>query len=137
MCLFHDLHEARTGDLNYVNKRYVEADEQSAVRDQVKDNFFSEEIISLTHEFNSLESLESQLSRDADQLDLILELKEQEDLGNPQAKDWLHYAVKRLITESAKKLAAEILETNSTSWWFHKKANWWVNGPNNNEKKEK
>ena len=27
MCLFHDLVEARTGDLNYVNKRYVKADE--------------------------------------------------------------------------------------------------------------
>ena len=32
MCLFHDLVEARTGDLNYVNKRYVIADEKSAVK---------------------------------------------------------------------------------------------------------
>ena len=26
MCLFHDIHEARTGDHNYVNKQYVEVD---------------------------------------------------------------------------------------------------------------
>jgi putative hydrolase of HD superfamily len=33
MCLFHDLPEARTGDLNYVNKKYVKADEHKAVND--------------------------------------------------------------------------------------------------------
>ena len=40
----------------------------------------------LTNEFNACETLESQLSKDADQLDLILELKEQLDLGNSNAK---------------------------------------------------
>src|SRR5512142_1866757 len=33
MCLFHDLPEARTGDLNYVNKKYVESNERKAVDD--------------------------------------------------------------------------------------------------------
>ena len=32
MCLFHDLCEARTGDLNYVYKRYMKADEEKAIR---------------------------------------------------------------------------------------------------------
>ena len=31
MCLLHDLPEARTGDLNYVNKRYVEANEDQVI----------------------------------------------------------------------------------------------------------
>ncbi|UCG12721.1 MAG: HD domain-containing protein, partial [Deltaproteobacteria bacterium] len=31
MCLLHDLSEARTGDLNYVQKQYVAADEARAV----------------------------------------------------------------------------------------------------------
>ena len=33
MCLVHDLAEARTGDLNYVQKGYVTADEAKAVDD--------------------------------------------------------------------------------------------------------
>jgi len=36
MCLFHDLHEARTGDQNYVNKQYVRVDEDKAVADLAK-----------------------------------------------------------------------------------------------------
>lgn len=129
MCLFHDFHEARTGDHNYVNKKYVRVDEDRAVRDLSKDLPFGNDIISLTHEFNEGNSLEARLSRDADQLDLILELKEQLDLGNRSAKDWLGYTLKRLQTESAKRLAQEVMNTTYTDWWFEKKSDWWVNGP--------
>jgi putative hydrolase of HD superfamily len=131
MCLFHDFHEARTGDHNYVNKKYVKVDEEGAVRDLVKGLFFADEIVEITDEFNRAESLEARLSKDADQLDLILELKEQQDAGNPQAKEWLGFAVRRLLTESGNRLAQEILGTKSTDWWFDKETDWWVNGPGN------
>lgn len=134
MCLFHDFHEARTGDHNYVNKQYVTIDEDRAVRDLARGLSFGNEIISLTDEFNRAETLESRLARDADQLDLIMELKEQKDLGNSYAKDWLFYAEKRLLTEYGKNMADEILKTDSTDWWFEKKTDLWVNGPGNNHK---
>ena len=133
MCLFHDLHEARTGDLNYVNKRYVQIDEDKAVQDLAQGLPFKDEILSLTREFTEAKSVEACISKDADQLDLILSLKEQQDLGNAYAREWLHYAVKRLQTGSARKMAQEILETDSTEWWFKKKTEWWVNGPQNNQ----
>jgi putative hydrolase of HD superfamily len=133
MCLFHDLHEARTGDHNYVNKRYVQVDEAKAVEDLAKGLPIRETIVSLTHEFTEGTSVEACISRDADQLDLILSLKEQQDLGNTYAREWIHYAVKRLQTGSARKMAQEILETDSTGWWFEKKTEWWVNGPRNNQ----
>ena len=131
MCLFHDLPEARTGDLNYVNKRYVHVDEEKAVRDLAKGLPYRDDIISLNHEFNQGISLEAKISKDADQLDLILELKEQQDLGNKYAIEWLKYAVQRLETGVAKAMASEILETDSTEWWFEKKKEWWVKTPNN------
>ena len=134
MCLFHDLHEARTGDHNYVNKRYVTVDEESAVKDLADGIPFGDEIISVTHEFNTSESIESKISKDADQLDLILELKEQKDLGNRYAEEWLHYAAQRILTDSGKKMVKEILTTDSTEWWFEKKTDLWVNGPGNNKK---
>ncbi|GAF67986.1 unnamed protein product [marine sediment metagenome] len=130
MSLFHDFHEARTGDHNYVNKRYVTVNENKAVNDLAQKLPFGQEIVSLIDEFNSRETLEAQLSQDADQLDFILELKRQQDLGNISAAEWLRYSVKRLITDFAKKLADEIVTTDSSDWWFKKKEELWINGPN-------
>lgn len=134
MCLFHDLHEARTGDHNYVNKRYVTVDEKTAVEDLARDIPFGDQIKSINNEFIDGETLEARISRDADQLDLILELKAQRDLGNRYAADWLSYAIQRLQTENAKKMALEILNTDSTDWWFEKKTDLWVNGITNKKK---
>ena len=137
MCLFHDLHEARTGDLNYVNKRYVKADEDKAVSDMASKLPFGRKLVDLSQEFNAGDSPEARISKDADQLELILSLKEQQDLGNPHAKDWLGYALKRLNTAVAKRMARQILETESTDWWFDKNTDWWVNGPGNGQGVEK
>jgi len=134
MCLFHDFHEARTGDHNYVNKQYVTVDEDKAVRDLARDLPFGDEIISVTDEFNRAETAEARIARDADQLDLMVELKEKKDLGNRYAIDWLFYAEKRLLTDSGKKMSDELLKTDSTDWWFEKKMDLWVNGPGNNNK---
>jgi len=131
MCLFHDLPEARTGDHNYVNKRYVRVAEEQAATDLIQGLGFGEEILRLIQEFNEAETIEARLARDADQLDLILELKGQKDLGNPYAGEWLSYALRRLMSTGAKQLASEILETDNTDWWFEKKTDWWVNGSEN------
>ncbi|MFO7785133.1 MAG: HD domain-containing protein [Thermodesulfobacteriota bacterium] len=128
LCLMHDLQEARTGDLNYVNKRYVITDEDKAVKDMAADLPFGGDIVDLVREFNTGESAEARLARDADQLDLILELKEQLDLGNKYATDWLAYAVKRLQSSTAIEMANSILETDSAEWWFEKRTDLWVNG---------
>ncbi len=132
MCLFHDFPEARTGDHNYVNKKYVTVDEEKATRDQIQGLKFGTEIMELANEFKISDTFEAKLSKDADQLDLILELKEQLDLGNLQAKEWLSFAVKRLLTESGRKVAQEILASERDSWWFDKKTDWWINGSQTN-----
>jgi len=129
MSLFHDFHEARTGYHNYVNRRYVIVDEDKAVGDLAQKLPFGQEIVSLIDEFNSRGTLEARLSHDADQLDFILELKRQLDLGNRSAAEWLRYSVKRLITDFATKLANEIVKTDSSDWWFKKSEELWVNGP--------
>jgi putative hydrolase of HD superfamily len=129
MSLFHDFHEARTGDHNYVNKRYVTVNEEKARGDLAENLPFGHEIMALTNEFNSEETVEARLSRDADNLDFILELKRQQDLGNKSAAEWLRYAIKRLTTDFAKQLAGEIIKTDSSDWWFQKKEELWVNAP--------
>ena len=131
MCLFHDLPEARTGDHNYVNKKYVAVNEEKAILDQTKDLPFGKDIVNLTHEFNAANTLEARIAKDADQLDLILELKVQLDSGNPNAKEWLKYALKRLCTDSGKAMGREIMDSKSDAWWFDNDTEWWVNGSGN------
>jgi putative hydrolase of HD superfamily len=129
MCLFHDLVEARTGDLNYVNKKYVQADEEAALKDMTADLPFGDEILQLSLEFNQHCTPESDDAHDADQIEMILQLKELGDLGNRYSKDWISAAVKRLRTENGKRLARSILNTDFSAWWFKEKEDeWWVNG---------
>ncbi len=128
MCLFHDLPEARTGDLNYVNKKYVKADIERAVDDLAATVPFGAEIKELVEEFERGESPEALLAHDADQLELILALKEYKDVGNKYADEWLEYALKRLKTDIARNLAQTILLTDSSLWWFSDKSDWWVTG---------
>lgn len=128
MCLFHDLPEARTGDLNYVNKKYVKTDEKKAVDDLTATLPFGSEIKELITEFSECITLEAQLAHDADQLELILALKEHKDLGNKYADEWLDFAIKRLRTDVSRELAKTILETDSSLWWFSDKSDWWIRG---------
>jgi len=128
MCLFHDLPEARTGDMNYVNKKYVDVDEEKAVRELTEDLYFGSDIKSSIDDFNRKETKEALIARDADQISLILQLKEHGDLGNKYAKEWIDFALQRLSTEEGKKLAQKIVETDSSDWWFKDKSDWWVNG---------
>ena len=126
MCLLHDVPETRIGDLNYVHKRYVKADEGKAVRDLADTLPFGEEYEGLIDEFNRAETEAARLANDADQLEIILQLKEHGDLGNPYHTEWLGYALKRLRTDEARSLADEITRTDWTEWWFHDKSDWWV-----------
>lgn len=128
MCLFHDLPEARTGDLNYVNKKYVKTDEEKAVNDLTATLPFGSEIKELISEFSEGQTLEAKLAHDADQLELILALKEHKDLGNKYADEWLEFAIKRLQTDVACELSKTILETDSSLWWFSDKSDWWIRG---------
>ena len=137
LCLMHDLPEARTGDMNYVNKKYVTVDEKKAVREIAGPLFFGAEIKDALDEFNGRNSREASLARDADQLALILHLKECDDLGNKYSREWLNFAIQRLSTETARNLAASILDTDHSAWWFKENNDWWVNGDAKTRKKNK
>jgi len=128
MCILHDLPEARTGDMNYVNKKYVNVDEEKAVKELTASLFFGHEIKAVIEEFNRKETQESLIARDADQIALILQLKECGDLGNKYADEWIGFALQRLTTENGKILAEIIIRTDSSHWWFEEKGSWWING---------
>lgn len=118
MCLVHDLPEARIGDLNYVQKKYVSVNEELAVKDTTSQLPFGPQIADLITEFNAGESLEAKHAKDADQLAFILDLKALIDVGCQPAKKWLIHVTDRLETTIGKQLSENILQTNSDDWWL-------------------
>ena len=129
MCLLHDLPEARTGDMNYVNKKYVQVDENGAIEDLANGLQFGDEIEALLNEYNAKETKESLLAHDADQLALLLKLKECKDCGNKYSDEWFAFAEKRLISDAGKQLSRAIFCVDSSDWWFRDdKSDWWING---------
>jgi putative hydrolases of HD superfamily len=118
MCLVHDLPEAKTGDLNYVQKKYVTADENKAVKHIVKDLPFGTKLSDLIAEFNARQTLESKLAHDADQLALILDLKALSDIGYKPPGKWIPFALKRLKTKTGQALSESIMETEWDAWWL-------------------
>ena len=129
LALFHDLAEARTGDLNYLNKRYAEADEGRAMADALSGLSFGPELMENWQEWRAGETLEARLAADADQLDMILELRRLQTLGSAQAREWLHYAQKRLKTPEGQALFEEISQADPERWWFERRDDYWVKKP--------
>ncbi|MDO5536205.1 MAG: HD domain-containing protein [Desulfovibrionaceae bacterium] len=125
--LFHDLHEARTSDLNYMNQRYATKDELRAQQDAVEGTGLEEDIVGAFREFEARESPEARLAKDADQLDLLFNLKVELDKGNAFARDWIESALGRLKTPQAQAVAAEMMQTDHNRWWFGRvDRRWWV-----------
>ncbi len=127
MCIFHDISESRTSDLNYVHQKYTERCEDRALADLAGSLPFGESLKKLMKEYEEQKTDEAKLAKDADNLEMLLSLKEQLDIGNERAKTWLPSVSKRMKTKEGKKLAAAILKTDSDRWWFNDKENkWWV-----------
>ena len=128
LALVHDLPEARTGDLNYMNQKYVQVDEERAAVDLVQGLPFSDELGALLEEYRAEETRESIIAHDADQLELLLQLVEQRDAGVPSTQDWVPFVLKRLRTDGGRKLAQSMLDGNSSNWWFDRDSSWWIRG---------
>ena len=118
MCLIHDLPETRVGDLNTVHKQYVTADETKALEDATRGLAFGQNLTSLMHEYNEGISKEARLAHDADQLALILELKDLMDIGYRPPNSWIENVIERVKTKTGKSIAHAVMETNRDSWWL-------------------
>jgi len=126
LCLFHDLHEARTGDFNYVNKAYNSSARTRALQDAAAGTGLTETLVGMWDELEFLGTKEAELAQDADQIDLILNLKEQFDLGNTYAGKWMEAALERLRTDEGRALAQRISTTDHTDWWYlGQDESWW------------
>ncbi len=117
LCLFHDLPEARMGDLNAVQKHYVTPNYEKILEDLSNQYSLGMEISTYIQSFEDEETFEVQLAKDADQIDLLLTLKKEHELGNPQTIEWMDRVLKKIKTKAGIDLAQTIMEVTSSDWW--------------------
>lgn len=119
MCLFHDFSETRSGDQNWVHKKYVRVFEDEILKDQFENVLFGDEMTKAMSEYGQRQTVEAHLAKDADLLDQILLLREHAWAGNKEAAGWLkgREQEKRLFSKSARKLAAQIYTQEPSFWW--------------------
>ncbi len=119
-------HSFRTAIIGYILASRSKADIAS---DALAGTGLETDITGYFDELTEHETLEARLAHDADQLDLICNLKEQLDLGNPYAQKWIDCAIKRLHTPAGIELGQEILRTDQSDWWFAQQTqDWWITG---------
>ena len=124
MGLLHDVAETRSGDHNWVHKKYVKIFTEEIIKDQFGTLPYSD-FTELINEYNERESKESILVKDADLLDQMLLLREYEWQGNKEAAIWIkgksgdseNAQFAKLKSESAKKLGNAILKEDPSGWW--------------------
>ncbi len=117
LCLFHDYPEARIGDHNYVQKKYIRADLETVFKDIEESSKEGSFIVDLIKEFEEQKTPESIIAKEADHLELLLILKQEWDTGNPKAEEWFNISEERLKTQQAKELAKAIRKTPYDAWW--------------------
>src|SRR5215469_2719664 len=117
LCLLHDAHETRIGDVPSVGRAYVttavpeavSAHQTSAMPDAAAKVFQD-----LVAEYEAGESLESRVAHDADKIETLLQAAEYEAQGYDTAA-WRETSVAALRTDSARLLARAIARPTRTT----------------------
>ncbi|MBN1168761.1 HD domain-containing protein [Candidatus Woesebacteria bacterium] len=120
MAAFHDIPESRTGDSNWHQKEYVSQDEEKAWEAQLKlIGEGSDEIKKIIKEYRERKTYESQLAKDADNIDYVLSLKELALTGNAEAQRRLKEDVffGHLYTSIGKKVMKEVIKSKPNQWY--------------------
>jgi putative hydrolase of HD superfamily len=115
MAVFHDFHEARTGEIDKVARFYVTRDQDKANHDIFSQ--VDQELLNLLEEYEDKQSLESRVTYEANILALLVELKVLLERGHKPAKEWLEDTVARLKLPESQALAKQLMERDQHAWW--------------------
>lgn len=124
MCLSHDIEDVRSGDMNWVNKKYVKVYGDEIRDDQLKNLPHSEEFLQLSKEYAERQSKEAKIAKDADLLDQVFLLREYSHQGNKEAEHWVRegsegicYQIKLMSFDLTKEIARKAIAMKPSDWW--------------------
>ena len=120
MAMIHDLGEIRSSDINYINSGYTKTKSDASLKQTIEKVSINKKLIKIWDELIDRNSVETKIVKDADKLDTIMELQEQEALGMQIAKEWKLKNLERLIgklnSDYANDLLITILQSDPNSW---------------------
>jgi putative hydrolase of HD superfamily len=116
MSVFHDFHEARTGDLDKIAKFYMTRDQDKANRDIFAG--IDDELLKTLDVYEQKQTLEARIVYEANVIAFAVELKLLIEKGNVHAQEWLDANTKRLRIPEAIALANDLNESSSQDWWI-------------------
>lgn len=115
MSVFHDFHEARTGELDKIAKLYTQRDEGKA-----NTHIFQgvdDELLSILETYEEKQTPEARIVYEANVIAFSVEVKLLLEKGNTHAAEWLASNDSRLRLPEAVALAAQLAKTDSHVWW--------------------
>lgn len=119
MALVHDIGETRTGDHNYIQRVYNDSHEDKAVNDTLTGTVMAD-FEQIHKAYEKRDSIEAKIVKDADNLDVDIELQELKQQGHELAAKWIwmrrHVRDEKLYTEEAKQLWDELQNSDPSSW---------------------
>ncbi|MFH0738024.1 MAG: HD domain-containing protein [Candidatus Micrarchaeota archaeon] len=116
--VFHDMHEARIGDLNKITARYikVDADLEARISTEQIDGMEQKVALGLSG-ITELTEEEKEVLKDADYLECAFQAKEYASVGHKGAEEWVENIGKKLKCDSARRLHAKMRGMDPNSWW--------------------
>lgn len=123
MALVHDLSESRSVDVHYVSRQFADRHEEEALENTLEKTAVEDEYMSLWREYEKRDCIEAKIVKDADNLDVDFELKEQEARGFTLKHDIQsmrnHVGATKLYTKTAQKMWKQIQKANPNDWHFN------------------
>lgn len=122
MALVHDIAESRTGDVHAIARQYTKRNEHLGILDMLKDTSLKNELTGLWEEYEEKKTIEAKIVKDADWLDVDLEIKEQLARGHASLRVWMpqrKLVFKKFFTKSARVLWKRIHASDPFDWLLH------------------
>ena len=115
----HDIWETRIWDMHKIWSRYFDNKkevENHVVQDQFSDFDFSDDLFSDLNEYSTRSTLEWNIAKDADYLEMAFQAKIYVEQGYQSAQDRIDNVWWALKTDAAKRVWSEMISHNSTDW---------------------
>lgn len=119
LCLLHDAHETRIGDVPSVGRAYVTTAKPEAVtahQTAAMPSDVAKTFQALTAEYEATETLESRLAHDADKIETLMTAIEYQAQGYDAAA-WHETSLAALRTDEGRQLAEAIVSADPHGWW--------------------
>jgi DNA-binding transcriptional regulator YhcF (GntR family) len=118
LCLLHDAHETRIGDVPSVGRAYITTASPEAVtahQTAGMPDTVAKTVQELTAEYEATETTESRLAHDADKIETLLQAIEYQSHGY-DAEPWRETSLAALRTDAGRQLA-QAIGAADPRWW--------------------